>query len=210
VTEAAGNGVLHRLHALVGEERGPLAEALVESARIPEDGEGFGVLAAAGELAQGEPREYALFVESILEGYLLHHGRARILEPPDADLRLLGGDYLYALGLTRLARLGDLDAVAELADLITLCAQAHARSAEEHRGAPWRLTAALWALTALAVGTGGWTEQVRAKGLVRTDGAGAADVALAAARERASRIGLGSRLEDALIAFDRSLKDDPA
>jgi len=39
---------------------------------------------------------------------------------------LLAGDHLYALGLARLAALGDLDAVAELADVISLSAQAHA------------------------------------------------------------------------------------
>ena len=38
----------------------------------------------------------------------------------DPDLALLLGDQLYALGLARLAELGDLDAVAELADLISL------------------------------------------------------------------------------------------
>ena len=40
----------------------------------------------------------------------------------DADLRLLAGDALYALGLSRLAEAGDLEAVAELADLISLSA----------------------------------------------------------------------------------------
>jgi fructose-1,6-bisphosphatase I len=38
----------------------------------------------------------------------------------DEDLRLLAGDALYALGLARLAEAGDLDAVAELADVIAL------------------------------------------------------------------------------------------
>ena len=41
----------------------------------------------------------------------------------DADLALLAGDYLYALGLERLAALGDLEAVRELSDLISLSAQ---------------------------------------------------------------------------------------
>ena len=40
------------------------------------------------------------------------------------DLQLLGGDAMYALGLARLADEGDLEAVAELADLISACAQA--------------------------------------------------------------------------------------
>ena len=40
----------------------------------------------------------------MLEGYLLHFGRPRLLDTPDEDLRLLAGDYMYALGLSRLAR----------------------------------------------------------------------------------------------------------
>jgi hypothetical protein len=40
------------------------------------------------------------------------------------DLALLAGDRLYALGLERLVALGDLAAVRELADVITLCALA--------------------------------------------------------------------------------------
>ena len=49
----------------------------------------------------------------------------------DDDLRLLAGDALYALGLSRLAQTGDLDAVAELADLISDCARAHAEGRPE-------------------------------------------------------------------------------
>ena len=43
----------------------------------------------------------------------------------DPDLALLAGDYLYALGLERLAALGDLEAIRELSDLISLSAQLH-------------------------------------------------------------------------------------
>jgi hypothetical protein len=203
------DGVLERLRAVIEAEQGPLAEALVEPSRVPDADQSFGSLAAAGERARSDPREYALLLESILEGYLLHYARGRILEPSDPDLRLLGGDYLYALGLSRLAELGDLEAVGELADLISLCGQAHARAGEENAAAPWRLTAGLWALAALAVGGGGaWREQREAKRLARADGAGAADLGLAAARERAGQLGLGPRLERALIAFDGSLKAD--
>ncbi len=63
-------------------------------------------------------------VEAVREGYLLHYGDPRALEGLDDDLRLLGGDAMYALGLARLADEGDLEAVAELADLISACAQA--------------------------------------------------------------------------------------
>jgi hypothetical protein len=50
----------------------------------------------------------------------------------DDDLRLLAGDALYAVGLSRLAETGDLEAVAELSDLISRSARAQVegRSAE--------------------------------------------------------------------------------
>ena len=59
----------------------------------------------------------------------------------DADLRLLAGDALYALGLSRLAEKGDLDAVAELSDLISLTAQAQAEGCEQDAEAAWLLSA---------------------------------------------------------------------
>jgi hypothetical protein len=90
---------------------------------------------------------YALIVEAIREGYLQHYGEGRLVRTDDPDLALLAGDRLYALGLARLAQLGDLDAVAELADVISLCAQAHAA------GDPER-AAAVWEAGARAVGHG--------------------------------------------------------
>src|SRR5918999_4693780 len=86
----------------------------------------LGLLAAAGPRAAAAPGEYSLLIESVREGYLLHYGTPRIVVDADADLALLAGDYLYALGLERLAMLGDLDAVRELSDLISLSAQVHA------------------------------------------------------------------------------------
>ena len=65
-------------------------------------------------------------LEAVREGYELHYGEPRVFAGMDDDLRLLAGDALYALGLSRLAEAGDLDAVAELADLISACAQAQA------------------------------------------------------------------------------------
>jgi hypothetical protein len=72
------------------------------------------------------PAEYAVVLEAVREGYLLHYGESRLLSGHDPDLALLAGDYLYALGLDRLAALGDTDAVAVLAELIARCAQLHA------------------------------------------------------------------------------------
>ena len=85
----------------------------------------LGLLAAAGPRAAEAPGEYSLVIESVREGYLLHYGEPRVVLGADADLALLAGDYLYALGLERLAALGDLDAIRELSDLISLSAQLH-------------------------------------------------------------------------------------
>ncbi|HKZ13981.1 MAG TPA: hypothetical protein VJL81_09075 [Solirubrobacterales bacterium] len=70
--------------------------------------------------------EYALVFEAVREGYLLHYGDSRLMAGHDADLGLLAGDYLYALGLDRLAALGDTEAVAVLSELIGRCAQLQA------------------------------------------------------------------------------------
>jgi hypothetical protein len=97
-----------------------------------------GAEAVAGG-AEG-PREWV--VECVREGYLLHYGEPRAFDDMDDDLRLLGGDALYALGLSRLAATGDLDAVAELAELISSSAQAESEG---------RTTDALWAASAAAL-----------------------------------------------------------
>jgi hypothetical protein len=88
-----------------------------------------------------EPR-YALGLETIYEGYLVHWGRRRQLEPEDDTTALVLGDYLYAQGLARIASLGDVDAVGDLSELISLCAQARA-DGREGDGAAWAATAAL-------------------------------------------------------------------
>jgi hypothetical protein len=75
--------------------------------------------------ALGETR-FALGVETIYEGYLLHYGRPRLFAPADEDTALLLGDYLYAHGLVRIAATGSVEAVDDLAELISLCAQARA------------------------------------------------------------------------------------
>ena len=122
------------------------------------------------------PAEYALVVESVLEGYLLHYGRPRLLDTADEDLRLLAGDYLYALGLSRLARLGDLEAVRALADLITLCARPCRRRRRRGDRRPARRACGL--LSALAVGGGPVAGSTSGRSrLAREGGAGAADAA---------------------------------
>src|SRR4029453_10384772 len=127
-------------------------------------------LVAGGERASKNPRDYALVVESIFEGYLLHYRFGRIVQDTDPDLRLLAGDHLYAFGLARLASIGDLESVDELADLISLCAQAHAAEDSEP-GSPWRFTGALWAGSVLAVADGSWPALEEAKRAARDQGA---------------------------------------
>jgi hypothetical protein len=85
---------------------------------------------------------FALGLETIYEGYLAHYGRPRLHEPQDGDAALVLGDYFYAQGLARIASLGDVDAVADLAELISLCAQGRA-DGRPGDGEAWAATAAL-------------------------------------------------------------------
>jgi hypothetical protein len=93
----------------------------------------------------GEDR-YALGLETIYEGYLLHYGRPRLFAPEDTDTALLLGDYLYAHGLVRIEEVGSVEAVNDLAELIALCAYLRA---EQIPG-----DGAVWAATATALGRG--------------------------------------------------------
>jgi len=88
----------------------------------------------------GEER-YALGLETIYEGYLLHYGQPRLFAPTDADTALLLGDYLYAHGLVRVAAAGTVEAVADLAALISLCARLRADGLPGD-GEAWAATAA--------------------------------------------------------------------
>ena len=92
-------------------------------------------------LADVPPGPYALTLAAVREGYLLHYGEGRVTDVSDADLALLGGDRLYALALAELAALGDLDAVATLADLISDCARAHADDEPTLAAATWEAAA---------------------------------------------------------------------
>ena len=83
-----------------------------------------------------------LFVlEAVYEGYLLHYGSSRAFTRMDDDLRLLAGDALYALGLSRLAEAGDMEAVSELSDLISLTAAAHVEGRPELADELWMASA---------------------------------------------------------------------
>lgn len=125
--------VLEVLAAQLRDEDTPISPHVVAPAEEPV----FGRLAAAGPRAAAAPAEYALVVEAVREGYLLHYGEPRLLAGHDPDLALLAGDYLYALGIERLAALGDTEAVHRLADLISACAQLHTEDRADEVPAVW-------------------------------------------------------------------------
>jgi hypothetical protein len=171
--------MLERLRALLREEGGLIATLVgnesgaahggSNGAELTHEGrrdapggagdEGPAQVAASGPRTAQRMEQYELLVEAIYEGYLLHYGAPRVVHAPDADLRVLAGDRLYAIGLARLVELGDTRAVAELADTITLSALA--------QGAGDRALAdAVWAAGARAVGWGSSDQHGRAKDLV--------------------------------------------
>lgn len=154
--------VLQRLARLLSDEGGLMATLVcpdggMEPAVEPEIASPARV-AAEGPRTKDKREEYELLVEAIYEGYLLHYGSPRVVRAPDADLRLLAGDQLYAIGLAMLVALGDTVAVAELADTITLSALAQGAGEQE-------LADAVWAAGARAVGWGSSEAHRRAKDL---------------------------------------------
>jgi len=118
-------------------EEAALESALWAAALRPEDERDetpvFSSLAPAG---------FALGLESIYEGYLLHYGRPRLFAPADPDTAILLGDYLYAHGLVRVAAHGEVAVVADLAELVSVCAQLRAEG-RDGDGAAWAGTVAL-------------------------------------------------------------------
>jgi hypothetical protein len=174
--------------------------------RESDEAPALGALAGAGPRAADAPEEYTLLVEAIREGYLLHYGTPRLIEHADPDLRLLAGDYLYALGLERLAARGDLDAVRELADLISLSAQIHA---EDGGPSPGRIAGALWLTATVAVAGGSTAEHERAKVALRSGAPDARSLLLRSAAEVARRVGLGGLLALAAESIGFAREDLP-
>ncbi len=177
---------LDRLRGLLREEGGLMASligapagdgeraeapAQIAAAGPREEGdgerpEGPAQLAASGPRAAGRREEYELLIEAIYEGYLLHYGAPRVAHTTEEDLGLLAGDRLYALGLARLVALGDVEAVAELADTITLSALAQGAGEPE-------LAGVVWAAGARAIGWGSSVAHRHAKQLALTGSPGA-------------------------------------
>jgi hypothetical protein len=132
------------------------------------------------------PDAFTLGVETIYEGYLVHYGRPRLFAAADEDTALLLGDYLYAHGLVHVSATGNVAAVADLAELISLCAQVRADGLEGD--------AAAWAATAARLGRDG-LEGARAALRLRGD---------AAALESAAREAAGDEpVSRALVAHAR-------
>jgi hypothetical protein len=184
---ASSGTSLAPLAALLRDGENVIAPHVVDS----DDEPALGALAAAGPRAADAPDEYLLLVEAIREGYLLHYESPRLIQGADSDLRLLAGDYLYALGLKRLAARGDLEAVTELADLISLAAQIHA---ESEPGEPGDITRALWLAATVAVAAGASPEHQRAKEALRAGDPEAGESLADAAGETAREAGLHDAL----------------
>lgn len=174
-------------------ERTVIADHVVEPDGVEP---ALGLLAAAGPRTASAPGAYAMVVEAIHEGYLLHYRSPRLLAGADADLALLAGDYLYALGLKRLASLGDLEAVGELSDLISLAAQIHADRDDDDA------LRALWLASVVAVACGPSAAHDRAKRRLRDLEPAAPDEALGAGRQVADAAGIGEALDRAAKQID--------
>ena len=128
------------------------------------------------------PDRHRLGLETIYEGYLVHYGRSRLFAQDDRDTAVLLGDYLYAHGLVHVAETGDVAAVADLAELISLCAQSRAEGRDGD--------AAAWAATSAALGAGGLD---RARAALREQGdAGVLDAA--------ARLAAGDEAVDTALA----------
>ncbi|MFL5823641.1 MAG: hypothetical protein ACJ764_09395 [Solirubrobacteraceae bacterium] len=160
---------------ILAESVRPVADPGLEGNGL--DAGGLARQAAMGPRAARAAEEYELLLEMILEGSRLHYGSPRVVHTDDPDLALLLGDELYALGLARLAALGDLEAVSELADVISLVAQAHATSDPS-------LADAVWQAGAHAIGWGATEAYVTAKALARKQDPRAQEALRTAARER--------------------------
>lgn len=172
-----------------------------ESVISPHVCEPDGQVPALGMLVAGGPRvasaapEYAVLIESIREGYLLHYARPRVVNGADEDLALLAGDYLYARGLERLAALGDLEAVRELSDLISLVAQLHAAGDGAAGGDAG--SGALWLASAVTVAAGPPPGHAEAKAALRAGDPNASRALWDGAATVAGGAGLAEQLEDA-------------
>jgi hypothetical protein len=186
-----GSGADDALRLLAEELRAD--EVIAPHVREPDAAPELGRLVASGPRAAEAPEEYALLFEAIREGFLAHYGAPRLLDGAEPDLLLLAGDFLYALGLERLAARGDITAVHELADLISLSAQLDARDGSEAAEA----IGLLWLSSAIAVGGGVDEDHERAKDAVREGRAEGPELLARSAASSAGRTGMTAGLAGA-------------
>ncbi len=130
---------------------------------------------------------YALGLETIYEGYLLHYGRSRLFAPPDRETAILLGDYLLAHGLVRVSALDEVEVVSDLSELLSLCSQLRAEAREGD--------GAVWAATVASLGGGG-TRLAEARAVLREGGA-------AGELERVAEQGAGRAAVDAALVLHR-------
>ncbi|MBE0428649.1 MAG: hypothetical protein IBX61_02105 [Thermoleophilia bacterium] len=117
--------ILSLIRAEIAADTPLLGNALLTPARTEDAGYSDLFTAArdaAGPSCSDGDGLYLAGLEYIFEGYLLHIGASRLLAPPDGGFALLAGDYMYARGLNRVARLEDPVPIDMLADLIRTCA----------------------------------------------------------------------------------------
>ncbi len=124
---------LRLLAARVAEEGPPL---VVVGSR-PSAGPAFARLVASGPRTSADPGAYAFVVEAVREGYLCHYEDSRVLERPDSDLALLAGDLFYAIGISALAELGDVESVWILSELIRVSAELRSAGRRDDAEAMW-------------------------------------------------------------------------
>jgi hypothetical protein len=190
----AGTGTtaspLVEVAGLIARQGGLMASALTER-EVP--AAPLGDLVLAGRLGSEQPVR-AVVLEAVREGYLCHYGVTRLIEPEDADLALLAGDLLFALGLRELASLGDSEPVELLADLITGSAEMEASGAGPDTGP-------LWLARAVELGTGLDLAEPALFPAVVSGESGAGDRLTGLAGEAAREAGIGSAFDEAREAI---------
>jgi len=186
----SGAATLDLLADRVREEGPPLA------VNWPGPGESvYGGLAAEGPRTAARGDRYAFVVEAVREGYLCHYGRSRILDEPDADLALLAGDLFYAIGISGLAELDDLESTGILSDLIRAAAELQAAGRPD-------LAESLWLGQIVALSCGKDERQEQSVSALEAGDQRAEEALLAWSAETAAAHGLGRAFDIARNAID--------